>query len=480
MISEEFKKFEYFFEKSLEDLSKNFDPELYQKKWTSETENGKYKQSILKSILNQKLCRSKFEMTQTYSDLKEEFSKIPLISESKNESSTLLDEFIETYFHISQKITYDENNFLTVCQILDEHISNEYSKKRYYCTPLYNFDSDFENIELGEFKIIKILPKYLDRIASIDTHVGDEQPFLFYPLKQLKYVLTFYVDAKPEDRVNPYSIPSIFLSALRLTKSGYVKLGEPHGYHPLDWQTKNIFPGRKTYQQLSNELYFLTEEDIIPLKENFQNLKKLHSDFDKEKIRYLEYSIRRFDYIYRDELIEDHITDLMISLEAMLNYQPYEISDKTSLRAAMILEEDDQKKRDCQKFIKKCYDIRSEIIHAKKRQAKIKEIKEVLSDIEINKILSNEKIKKILTQDEIDKILAKEFKNILSKEEIKEVLPDEFKIILDDDEIKNRLESYVRKAISQILFLHLKYETQEKVLNKIDHFTLNRSEILFD
>ena len=110
------------------------------------------------------------------------------------------------------------------------------------------------------------------------------------------------------------------------------------------------------------------------------------------------------------------------------------------------------------------------------RKAKVKEIKEVLSDIEINKILSNENIKKLLTPEEIDKISAKEFKKILSKEEIKQILPDEFKKILDDYEIKNRLESYVRKAISQILFLHLKYETQEKVLRKIDLFTLNRRE----
>jgi len=480
MTLEDFKKFGELFEKSLEDLSRNFGQDFYQKKWISEIENGKYKKLVLTSILNQKLCRSKFEMIQPHSDLKEEFSKISLISESKYNHSTLLEEFIETYFHISQKIKFDEKDFLTVCQILDEHISKEYFRKRYFYVPLYNFDSDFEKFGLEKFEIIKILPKYFDRISSTDMYDGDNEPFLDYSLKQLKFVLTFNVDAEPETSVYPYTIPLIFLSALRLTKSGSVNFGEPYGYHPLDWQAKNLFPGRKENQKYSNDTFFLIEENRNFLIENFQNLKKLHSDFTEEQIRYLEYSIRRFSYIYRDEIVEDNITDLMISLEAMLNYQPYEVSDKTSLRACMILEEDDERKRDCQKFIKSCYDIRSEIIHAKKRKAKVKEIKEILSDIEIDKILSNENIKKLLTPEEIDKISAKEFKKILSKEEIKQILPDEFKKILDDNEIKNRLESYVRKAISQILFLHLKYETQENVLRKIDLFTLNRSENPFD
>ncbi|MCJ8306295.1 MAG: hypothetical protein HRU07_04515 [Nitrosopumilus sp.] len=82
----------------------------------------------------------------------------------------------------------------------------------------------------------------------------------------------------------------------------------------------------------------------------------------------------------------------------------------------------------CIKFIQKCYGIRSEIIHGKKRKTKI---------------LENERK-------------------------------------LSDEEIKEKLEEYVRKGISKILRLHMMYESQENVLAQIDNYTLNRGENLYD
>lgn len=479
MIAEPFQKFGKLFDECLNEFPNDSENNFFQKKWTSEVKDGKFRRLIQKSILNQKLCREKFEKSKIFYDLKIEFFKIPLISDSEINTDSLLDEFIETYFYFSQKTKFEQNTFSHSCEILSKHILEEYFKKFYFFTPLYNFDTDFESIEIDEFKILKNSSALFDRIASIDLYDSEKEPLVDFPIKQSKYVLSFYTKSESGERVNPKEISSKFLSALRITTSGSINFGQFYLFHPLGWQGTYL-PSFKENQKYSGKKYYLKQEELNFLKVKFQLLKKLHDNFGMDSTRYLTYSIRRFDYIYRDGLVEDNITDLMITLETMLNYQPYEVSDKTSLRAAMILEEDDQKKRDCQKFIKKCYDIRSEIIHGKKRKAKIKEIKEVLSDIEINKILSNEKIKKILTQEEINKIHSKEFKKILSKEEINEVLPDEFKKILDDNEIKNRLESYVRKAISQVLFLHLKYETQEKILNKIDLFTLNRSENLFD
>ena len=118
----------------------------------------------------------------------------------------------------------------------------------------------------------------------------------------------------------------------------------------------------------------------------------------------------------------------MISLETMLNNQRYEIRDKTSLHAAILLEDNDNEKINCKKFIQKCYDIRSEIVHGKKRVTKIKENEEVLSD----------------------------------------------------DKIKEKLENYTRKAIAKMLKLQIKFKTQDEVLNRIDRFILNRSENFLD
>lgn len=478
MISNDFQKCMGLFKKCLEELPEGSSVYWNQNKWTSVIENGKYKQSIKKSILNTKSCREKLERTLLYSDLKMEFSKIQIIFNLKTIQEPLFDQFIETYFYLSQKVKFEEKYFVDLCDILQQHISKEYFKKLYFFTPIYNFDTHFQEIEIDEFKIIKILPTHFDRISSINLHIGENAPRIdCYPIEQLKYVLSFYMEDNA-GYFNPEKISSNFLHALRLTKPNSIYFGKFYGYHPLHWQGYDT-PGYTEDTKLLTTTYLLKQEDISSLKDKLRLLKKLQTDFEVESIRYLMYSIRRFCYIYDiydNGIVEDNITDLIISLEGLLNDQPYEITDKTSLRACVILEEDDERKRDCQKFIKKCYGIRSEIVHAKKRTTTVKEIKEVLSDIEINKIISNEKIKKLLTTDEINKILAKDFKKILSKEEINQILPDEFKKTLGDAEIKNRLENYVRKAISLILFLHLKYKTQKNVLSKIDDFILNRSE----
>ena len=166
----------------------------------------------------------------------------------------------------------------------------------------------------------------------------------------------------------------------------------------------------------------------------FSELKKInesgkcqnHTSFDKEckpcgkkfeKIRYLKFTIRRFQHIFHESEIEDNITDLMISMEAMLNNEPFEIRDKTSRRAGFFLEESGQKRIECRDFIRKCYDIRSEIVHGKKRETKIKE-------------------------DERD---------------------------LTDSEIQNKLEQYVRKSIKKILKLQNEYGSQEQILAKIEN-----------
>ena len=473
-----FQNFGNLLEKSLELFSKNQNEELFQKKWTSEIDDGQLKQLVQKLILNKNQCLEKFENVETYYDLKIEFSKIPIISDLEIESTRLLNEFLQTYFHLSQKITFDQEYFSRCCDIFSQHISEEYYKKFYFFTPLYDFDTDFDRAEIDEFTIEKITSLEFDRISSIDLHEGDTKPDVDYTIKKVNCILVFSVDVDPAKRINPKEFSSIFLHALRLTSPGSVSFGEFYGFSPLGWQA-NYFPGIKENQLFPGKPYFLKEDHIKSLKEKFQLLKKLQNNFEFEKIRYLIYSIRRFDYVYRDTLVEDNITDLMISLETMLNNQPYEVTDKTSLRAAMILEEDDNQKRDCQKFIKKCYGIRSEIVHGKERKEKIKEIKKELSDDEIKKILSIDKIVNLLSDNEIDQIKNKEFLKILSKEGIKEIVPKEFKKELSDDEIKIKLENYVRKAISQILKLQIMHQNQDGVLQKIDIFTLNRNENLF-
>ena len=124
----------------------------------------------------------------------------------------------------------------------------------------------------------------------------------------------------------------------------------------------------------------------------------------------------QFQYIYHESEIEDKITDLMISVEVLLNHEPFEVRDKIATRAATILEEDDSKKPDCKKFIQKCYDVRSEIVHGKKRKTSVKDGDKTLSD----------------------------------------------------EEVKEKLESYARKTIIKFINFQIELEDQPQVLEKID------------
>ena len=138
----------------------------------------------------------------------------------------------------------------------------------------------------------------------------------------------------------------------------------------------------------------------------------------------MKYAIRRFHYIHREIEVEDQITDLMISLEAMLNREKYEVTDKTSQRAGFILEKEDRAKLECTKFLKNCYGIRSEIVHAKKTDTKLR--------------VSND-------------------------------------VILTDYQVKEKLEEYVRNAIQIILKLQNSYGSQQEILLKIDEASIDRS-----
>ena len=229
---------------------------------------------------------------------------------------------------------------------------------------------------------------------------------------------------------------------MRIAKNGAVSLGSFYQFHPDDWQAvtrpaeSEPINGGPTTEISESDIGLIRE--ITSELEKFQNSLKCpnHSEVEKEckscstefaKGRYLKYAIRRFHYIHREIEVEDQITDLMISLEAMLNREKYEVTDKTSQRAGFILEKEDRAKLECTKFLKNCYGIRSEIVHAKKR---------------------DEKLRKDVKQNDI---------------------------ILTDEQIKEKLEMYVRNAIQKILKLQNSYGSQQEILLKIDEASIDRS-----
>jgi hypothetical protein len=423
----EIKKFSELFKICLNDIPKEKHMIFYQTKWTSNFHDGKFRKANRISKLNSKLCREEIERNSKYYELKQVFSEIQFIGKIYDKNPTLLEEFIETYLFLLQKIEFDQSYFLQSIKILESHIKRKFSDRLYFFTPIYDFDTEFEKIEIGEFIIQKITTNQFDKISGLDLSNEMEEPFIDFEQKQLKFILSFSIEKNPNSTFDLKKISANILNALRLTTNGSIYFGSFYRFHPLNLQG-DYFPGSKEIVRKSTRSYFLKKEQIDSFKEIYYSLNQIYEIFDENKTRYLTYSIRRFDYVYRDYLVEDNITDLMISLETILNNQPFEIRDKTSLRAAIILEDSDDKKIECKKFIQKCYDMRSEIVHGKKRSTKIKE---------------NE-------------------------------------VVLTDEEVKNKLENFVRTAIIKTLKLQIKFKTQDTILNKIDSSVLNRGEDLFD
>ena len=235
------------------------------------------------------------------------------------------------------------------------------------------------------------------------------------------------------DSIKPKEISQSFLDSLRIAKKGDLNFGSFYHFHLDDWKSDYRPAEKENFVKYKNPMNF-EETDIDKLKKIFSRLTVLndkmkcenHTSFEKEckscskkyeKIRYLKYSIRRFQYIYHESEIEDKITDLMISLEVLLNREAFEVKEKVTTRAATILEDDDNgKKPDCKKFIQNCYDIRSEIVHGKKRKTIVKDGNKTLSD----------------------------------------------------QEVKEKLEKYTKKAIIKFINLQIKHENQQEILEKID------------
>jgi len=129
MDASQFQTFSEIFEKSLNLFSKDTSNDFYKKIWTSKNSDTQSSSISQKQILNVNSCVEKFENIQTYRDLKIEFLKTPLISDLEVNSIDWMDQFLKTYFHLSQKIIFDAENFETCCDILNRHISEKFYKK---------------------------------------------------------------------------------------------------------------------------------------------------------------------------------------------------------------------------------------------------------------------------------------------------------------------------------------------------------------
>lgn len=392
--------------------------DFYQNRWRSIFGGGK----ILfekHNFLDEKRACQKIISGTRFKELEKIFF------ENDNLQKEDLSEFIQTYFYKINKYEFNEDVFRQTCTVLDQRIERKYSKKTFFFIPLWSFNSVVE-FSIGEFALRKITPSEFDLVNSIVFLCKDESPILNHFAHDLKYVLEFNI-VTPTQHFDPLEFAHIVLDALRILKTGDVNFGTFYEFQPENWRHMTGRPADPEPKNQFGKKMEYYEKDKSELERIFSELHKLDENGRCEKHsstrddckacekkldrgRYIRFAIRRFQYIHDQDKTEDQITDLTISLEALLNRDQGELTEKISKRGGILLGTTTEERKEIRDFIKECYAIRSEIVHAKKRQRRD----------------------------------------------------------LGDKEIKNKLENHVREAIKKTLVKQNNYNDHVKILQELD------------
>jgi hypothetical protein len=414
------------FKSLLSKINQEKTTQCYRPKWKSVFLNNKY-------VSCKKTNRIRFEKIisdnnvdkQTeFTNLVSFFSKYELINNQQIDVVILTRELLCTYLHLGQSISFNQDVFNKTIELLSELlVENRYHKREYF-SPLYGLDCDQDRIVINQiFSIERISNDKFDRISDLDLSTEENEPIPNYVFKQIKFVLRCSFPQNHKFATNPQPLSYKILSALRLTNSGFVSLGEFYPYESTGWfkiQRPRLGP---LEIPPSYSIGFSLERNFIEELTKIFNLLVMLDDAPPDKIRYLKYALRRFEYVYASKSMDDKITDLIISIETLLNKDPGEVSLSISLRAAMLLGQTEEEKEYVKKFFKKSYNIRSEIVHGKKREEKIKKNEHVLTD----------------------------------------------------DEIESELDTFVRIAIKKMIRLQTNLPDQQKILQTLDEIVVNRN-----
>jgi len=240
-------------------------------------------------------------------------------------------------------------------------------------SPLHNFDSDVDSLELENGLCIrKIISK--DKETPLTKSVYDEK--LRYGILPPKYIIEFKfettkivgpqnVSNNPPLSENEHEMINRVLTALRLFKSGRVGIHTVETIQVLDLPPIYSHASGNSFNGHSfGNTYFLSRQEI----ESFKQLWRVVNRANVNGLECIKISIRRFHYAYERFNPEDKIIDYMIAFEALLfkEGETGELSHKLSTRAAKLLEETFDERVLTAKKMQAFYTARSKVVHGEK------------------------------------------------------------------------------------------------------------------
>lgn len=215
------------------------------------------------------------------------------------------------------------------------------------------------------------------------------------------------------------------ITALRLLKSGDVGFTTLYVISPPPmsrWMAINpptfTLPPRQFTR--ARRLYTLAPNEIEQIKELIRFLSLMYTR--RKFLREMGLAVRRYNYSYQREGMEDRLIDYVIVLESLLLQPELELKYRLSLRTSVLLSKgDEEKANEIFQFIKQAYDLRSNIVHGKN----------------ITKTLN--------------------------------------RIGMPLEEFVSKLEGYARDSIREMFIKHQQYRSKEKILNLLDEMIVKPS-----
>lgn len=269
---------------------------------------------------------------------------------------------------LPEKLEFNSGIFEKTYSDLESFFFNETIPCKTF-SPLFNFDSDVDRLELEDgLHIRKVLRRELEELLD------EAESFSRLSVFDLKYVVEFEYETKkklgdmqakrPQPDVDPWEKPLRLLAALRLFKQGNAYITTMKTAQTLDVHLLVSMTIGDMHQNYIGQKYELKEAEL----DDFKRFWNYYKEINLTGLDYLGVALRRFNYAYERGSLEDKLIDHLVAFEALFFKQGEtgEFRHKLSMRVARFLEHEYDKRKVAAEKMADFYDKRSSIVHGEK------------------------------------------------------------------------------------------------------------------
>jgi len=264
---------------------------------------------------------------------------------------------------------FDAKTFDRMYYDLEKFFYNDSVKLQVF-SPIYNFSGDFDEIDFGDgLRIRRITTSELEQLSD-EVRLTSQVPSTDIP--SLKYVIELRCKTRkligetpavkvPSPNVQARETFSKVITALRLFKQGTVGFNVIKAISMIDVPNLVGVPFTDcVYKRFRGLPYTLTEAEPVEFRSFWDTFGKIYL----RKPTPLSVAIRRFNYAYERDEIEDKLVDYMIAFEAMLTNRKEKSKGRLiARRVGKLIETDASILKKIRSELWTAYQLRNDIVH---------------------------------------------------------------------------------------------------------------------